>query len=204
MDTADLYIILTDLFEANNNQRIFVDGEKYTTLGYREISLRYPERLYKRVGMAFYTISEEADYQNVCAKLSAIKKMVYVLYVLGIPKSSLIYEDRETRAVYNMNFDEEGFCPIYVGQTSNQLGLEERMRQHLIHARNGGKHNIKNTPLYRFLHHIPESQIFYAASDNSEFDTHKQLSEYSDLLNIAGLSKIPYVRPRPIRNTKAK
>lgn len=204
MDTADLYIILTDLFEANNNQHIFVDGERYTTLGYREISLRHPKRLYKRHGTSFYTISEEADYQNVCAKLSAIKKIVYVLYILGIPKSSLIYEDQETQAVYNMNFDAEGYCPIYVGQTSNQLGLEERMRQHLIYARNGGKYNLKNTPLYRFLHYIPESQIFYATSDMSEFDTHKQISEHSDLLNLAGLSKTPYVRPRPIRNTKTK
>jgi hypothetical protein len=192
LNIADIYNILStkkikDVF--------YFEGIPYFARGLRKHILNFPRVLFSMTGNVFEAINECADENAVRLELAEHKMSLYAIYIKGEPNTTKYWADNGK--TYTMNFDIDGYCPVYVGQTA--ADISDRLAKHLSYAKNFGKSQQSKSPLPRFLHWIDRDKIEYAdfsGSDYTEKDLYEMLSLESDLLNSTkNLSTTPFVTP---------
>lgn len=192
LNIADIYNILS---AAKTKDVFYFEDIPYFTRGLRKHILNFPKSLFSLTGNVLRAINEDADENAVRLKLAEHKMNLYAIYIKGEPNTTKYWADNGK--TYKMNFDWDGYCPVYVGQTASDI--KNRVDKHLSYAKNFGKSTQSKSPLPRFLHWIDRDKIEYADFSGSEYtekDLYEMLSRESDLLNSTkNLSTTPFVTP---------
>lgn len=193
LNIADIYNILS---AAKTKDVFYFEDKQYRSAGLRKYLLNFPKTLFSMTGNVLEAVGFLNDDSAVRQALAEHKMSLYVIYIKGEANEVKHWYDNGN--LYKMKFDDEGYCLIYVGQTTDEVG--KRFEKHLSFAKNFGKSRQSKSPLPRFLHWIDRDKIAYAVFDDtgklSEKVLYERLSCESDLLNDPRqLSSTPFVIP---------